>query len=161
MPRVLAVSSSGGHWVQLLRLSSAWTNCDTAYVTTESSYRSKIYQEFGTTQSEPSNVPRFYSVRPASGWNKIKLLQQLCQVFLILIKERPDIVISTGATVGFFALVIAKALGGKTIWVDSIANAQKISRSGELVSRWADLYLTQWEHLEGTKKGLRFLGSVL
>ncbi len=38
----------------------------------------------------------------------------------LLLKERPDIVITTGAAPGYFCLRLGKLLGARTIWIDSI-----------------------------------------
>src|SRR5688500_10453870 len=40
--KVLALSSGGGHWVQLLRLRPAFDGCDITYATTRKSYRDEI-----------------------------------------------------------------------------------------------------------------------
>lgn len=74
----------------------------------------------------------------------IKMIGQVC---LIILRERPDVVISTGAAPGAVALRIGKWLGAKTVWIDSIANVEKISMSGSKVGKFSDLWLTQWEHL--------------
>lgn len=60
-------------------------------------------------------------------------------MFLIVLLHRPDIVISTGAAPGFFALLFGKLLGARTIWIDSIANAEQLSVSGQKVKLFADL----------------------
>ncbi|MEP4153274.1 MAG: glucuronosyltransferase, partial [Lentilitoribacter sp.] len=87
------------------------------------------------------------------------------QIFIILVKERPNIVISTGAAPGFFALKLAKIMGAKTIWVDSIANAETLSLSGEKIAGSADIWLTQWEHIaksyENGKRSPGYKGSVI
>jgi exopolysaccharide biosynthesis glucuronosyltransferase PssD len=74
--------------------------------------------------------------------------------------ERPDVVISTGAAPGYIAIRLGKLLGAKTVWLDSIANVEHLSMSGALVGRYADLWLTQWPHLE-KEDGPRFKGAVL
>jgi len=145
---VLLISSSGGHWKQLLRTESAFGECEKYYATTCASY----------SQLVPSG--RFYSLPDASRWNKFKLLWQAINVFLLLIRLRPDVVITTGASVGFFALFFAKKMHIKTIWLDSIANAEQVSLSGVKVQPYADLWLTQWEHL-AKPGGPCFYGSVL
>ena len=43
---------------------------------------------------------------------------------------RPDVVITTGAAPGYFAVRIGKLLGARVVWVDSIANAEELSLSG-------------------------------
>ena len=78
----------------------------------------------------------------------------------LVIRERPDVVVTTGAAPGYFALRFGKWIGAKTIWIDSIANLERMSLSGERVRRYADLWLTQWAHL-AKSDGPVFLGAVL
>jgi hypothetical protein len=81
-------------------------------------------------------------------------------VLLLLLRVRPDVVISTGAAPGYFALRLGRILGARTVWVDSVANAEELSMSGRMAGKYADLWLTQWEHL-AEKGGPMFKGSVL
>ncbi|MGF1766064.1 hypothetical protein L4D06_01555 [Enterovibrio makurazakiensis] len=134
--KILAVASGGGHWVQLRRLQNAFKGQHQVYVTVKADYKSDI--------PEGSN---FYTVRDATRWDKFGLVILFFQLLIIVIKERPDIVISTGAAPGYFALRLGRLFRAKTIWVDSIANVEKISLSGEKVSRHVEHCLTQWEHL--------------
>jgi hypothetical protein len=48
----------------------------------------------------------------------------------------------------------------KTVWIDSIANAEEISKSGKLAKRFSDIWLTQWKHLT-TEDGPEYLGSII
>lgn len=156
---VLAIASAGGHWVQLQRMRPAWDDCQVSYATTKEGYRNQILQDAVERKQEK---PGYFVFTDANRWQKLRLLRQVFEIFFILLKTRPDIVISTGAAPGFFALKIGKLLGAKTIWVDSIANAEELSLSGEKVKSSADLWLTQWEHLSGEEKGKPgFSGSVI
>ena len=146
--RVLAVASGGGHWIQLSRMFSAFTDCDVAFLTTQSSYHYKV------------SPARFYVVHDANLRKKFAMLWMAFQILLVLLWERPDVVISTGAAPGFFALRIGKLLGAKTIWVDSMANVEQLSASGMKIGRHADLWLTQWPHL-ATPSGPHYEGAVL
>jgi len=103
---------------------------------------------------------KFYCVFDVTRWNKIRWIQTAIQIIWILLKERPDIIISTGALPGYMAIRLGKLLGAKTIWVDSIANVEKLSHSGESIGKYADLWLTQWAHL-AKEGGPEFRGSVL
>jgi UDP-N-acetylglucosamine:LPS N-acetylglucosamine transferase len=96
----------------------------------------------------------------ASLWNKFKLLWLAARVAMLMIRLRPDVVVSTGAAPGFFAVLFGKKLGARTIWLDSIANPDVMSKSGQKVRPYADLWLTQWEHLAGPD-GPKFAGAVL
>ena len=146
--RILAVSSGGGHWVQLLRLRPAFIGHDVAFATVLREYQSDI------------GDARFYVIHDATRWNKFGLILQALQIAWVLLKERPDIVISTGAAPGYFAMRFAKWLGKRTIWIDSMANVEHLSMTGEMVAPYGDLWLTQWVHL-ARPKGPHFMGAVL
>jgi hypothetical protein len=146
--KVLAVASGGGHWVQLLRMLPAFDGMNIVYVTTLPSYRAHV---------APA---RFYTVPDGSLWNKLRLARMGVKILWIVLRERPDVIISTGAAPGYFALRLGKMLGASTVWVDSIANAEKLSLSGRKVGPYADLWLTQWPHL-ARPEGPRFEGAVL
>lgn len=160
--RLLAIASGGGHWVQLRRMRPAWENCDVAYVTTKPGYRDEVMAD-GRLAS--GGNCRFYVITDANRWQKFRLLRQLLQIIVILIRERPDVVISTGAAPGYFALRISKLIGARTIWVDSVANAEVLSLAGQMAGGYADLWLTQWRDLEGSENPKRGLplhrGSVI
>jgi UDP-N-acetylglucosamine:LPS N-acetylglucosamine transferase len=146
--KIMLVSSSGGHWVQLNRLLPAFEDCEKIFVTTEPKYRTAV------------NNNRFLLVPDASRWNKLRVLWLAVTVLKHVLTVRPDVVISTGAAPGFFALFWGKKLGAKTIWLDSVANVDEISMSGRMARQYADLWLTQWEHL-ASPEGPKYAGAVL
>ena len=147
-PRVLAVSSGGGHWVQLLRIKAAFENCDVTFVSVHESYRAQVADH------------KFYVVSDANRWNLLGLIKSACRLIWIMLKEKPDVVISTGAAPGYLALQFGRILGARTVWLDSIANIERLSLSGRIVSHCADLWLTQWPHL-ARPNGPYYSGSVL
>ena len=148
--RVLAVASFGGHWVQLKRLKKAWNDCDVFYITTSSA-----------VDSEGEIV---YVVTDASRTSKFRLLLQLVQVWFYVVKVNPDVLVSTGASAGVFAMWVAKITGARTIWIDSIANTEQLSLSAQKAARSSDLLLTQWphlvEHYQLRFEKLRYCGKV-
>jgi len=145
--RLLAVASSGGHWVQLLRLMPAFAECDAAFISTSDS---------------GSQVPRkrFYQVADGNRWDKLGIVRMSFAIAVILLRERPQVIISTGAAPGYIALRLGQLLGAKTIWIDSIANVDELSMSGRMIGRHTDLWLTQWTHL-ARPEGPHFAGTVL
>lgn len=156
--RILAISSGGGHWVQLLRLRPAWQDFDVTYATAHASYVQDL-------EEEGRPLPPFHVFPEASRWSKFGLLRQLFAITWILLRVRPDVVVTTGASAGYFALRVAKYLGSRTVWVDSIANAEELSLAGQRVRPYADLWLTQWPHLaangDGGEPSPQYLGAVL
>lgn len=145
--RVLAVASSGGHWVQLRRLAPAFDGYNVAYLTTNPGHRAEV------------GAARFYHVADANRWSKLSLVRCALQVLLVLLRERPSVVVSTGAAPGYLAVRCGSLLGARTIWIDSVANVEELSLSGRLASTKTDLCLTQWPHLAGGP--VRYLGAVL
>jgi len=146
--KVLLISSSGGHWVQMRRLLPAFVGHEVIFASTDKDYHQHL--DAGT----------YHSIPDASMWNKPRLIWQALSVLFLILRTQPAVVLTTGASAGFFALLFAKMLGRKTIWLDSIANYDELSLSGQKVGRFADLYLTQWPHLAHSG-GPEYAGSVL
>lgn len=146
--KVLAISSGGGHWVQLQRLRPAFEGCSLTFATVKESYRSEI------------KGADFEVVQDANRSSKFKLLLCAYSIFRLIRRLKPDVIVSTGAAPGFFAIRIGKLFGIKTIWVDSIANAETLSLSGEKAGKHVDLWLTQWPHL-AKADGPKCEGNVL
>lgn len=153
--RVMAVASAGGHWVQLMRLRPAWSGLPVTYVTTDPSLGDVIRGQGGAEQAVA-----FRTVVEANRWQKRRLVLQALHLALIILRERPRVIITTGAAVGYFAIRLGKILGARTVWIDSMANVEELSLSGRKAGRHADLWLTQWPHLARTE-GPAYLGSVI
>ncbi|MEB0150096.1 glycosyltransferase [Pseudomonas sp. CCC2.2] len=145
--KILAISSKGGHWLQLLRLQSVWADQDVFFVCNDPQLHHQVAgHEFST-------------VIDASMDSRSRLIIQGIQVFWIVMRIRPDLVITTGAAPGFFAILWGNLIGAKTVWVDSIANAEELSLAGKKVGKWADIWLTQWPEL-ARPEGPYFEGRV-
>jgi len=104
---------------------------------------------------------RFYAVSDVTRWDRLKLIALAFQLTRVLLLERPRVVVTTGSGPGMIALALAKILlRSKTIWIDSIANCERMSSSGLQARRVADVWLTQWPQLQ-TKDGPEYWGAVL
>lgn len=146
--RVLAVSSGGGHWIQLLRLAPAFRGHEVTYA----------YAGAGTPTglggSDLIRLPDANKSRPD------RVLRLLWAALGAVWKVRPDVVISTGAAPGLVTVAVARMFGAKTMFIDSLANAERLSLSGRLAKRLAHRVLTQWRHLADSR-GPSFCGAVL
>lgn len=149
--KVMAISSGGGHWVQLMRLKPAFSGFDVFYVSLDKSYSSDVKEA------------RYYTIRDASRKNKRMFFVVAAQLLRILLKERPSVVVTTGSAPALICLILAKRLFRvRTIWIDSIANVERLSTSGEKAGKIADVWLTQWPHIsQGTGKRPQYWGAVL
>lgn len=145
--KIMAVASFGGHWVQLMRLNSLFSSCNTVFVSTEKDI--KVCGE-----------GKYIRVVDANFDGKLRLLILCVQILFYMMKERPDVIVTTGAAPGFFAIFWGKIFRKKTIWIDSIANSEEMSLSGKKIKPLADLWLTQWPEV-AEKSGARFMGAVV
>jgi UDP-N-acetylglucosamine:LPS N-acetylglucosamine transferase len=147
--RILAIASGGGHWVQMRRLAPAFAEFEVAYVSVFPDYAEQVLGH------------RFYTVTDVSRISLIKLIGLIPQFSAILLRERPDVVITTGSAPGLVGIALAKLLtGARTIWIDSIANSEQMSLSGRQAKMFADHWLTQWPQLANAK-GPSYWGAVL
>jgi UDP-N-acetylglucosamine:LPS N-acetylglucosamine transferase len=145
---ILALSSGGGHWFELLRLKPAFEAHDVRWVCTDDDYRADV------------DGAEFHVVTDGNRNQKLALLVTVAQITWLLMRHRPDVVVSTGAAPGYLAIRLASILRIHTVWVDSIANAGELSMSGSKVGPYADLWLTQIPAL-AQPNGPRYLGAVL
>jgi UDP-N-acetylglucosamine:LPS N-acetylglucosamine transferase len=134
--------------MELLRLRPAFEGHHVIYATVDGAYRAHV-----------GRAP-LYVIRDATRWDKLALMQCAAQIALLIARHRPDVVITTGAAPGYFALVLGRRAGAKTVWVDSIANVEELSLSGKRAGAHADLWLTQWPEL-ARAGGPEYRGAVL
>lgn len=135
MKRVLAVASAGGHWEQMMLLRPMLEEFDVAFATTHADLPARAGISGATI------LPDCNRDQP------LQSLRCLVAAARLVLRFRPDVVLSTGAAPGFFCIVFARLIGARTLWIDSVANAEVMSMCGKL-SRWfSTRCITQWEHL--------------
>jgi UDP-N-acetylglucosamine:LPS N-acetylglucosamine transferase len=145
--KILAIASGGGHVVELLRLQPAFEGHELVYMSTHESFASS-FKGF-----EYHTVPDF------SQWNGYKIPTVARKMYKIITKIKPDVIVTTGAAPGVLALFIGWLTGAKTIWVEALCHAEKISISGKMCRFFADRVYTQWEHL--AMPGIVYAGNIM
>ena len=135
---------------ELLRLSDSWQNYDTFYVTT-----------VPVVEDDLKATGNVYVVGECNRQHILRVIQVLLRCIKIIMKERPGIVISTGAAAGCMICFLAKLMGARIIWIDSITNVEKISLSGRMVRYIADLFLVQWPELKKKYHNVEFAGTLI
>lgn len=148
--KIMAVASTGGHYVQLSRIISVMPllgNDDVLRV---------------RTKMAESDQPGFFNevliedVSRSNFWLAFLVLFQLC---VLVFKHRPAWILTTGALPGLIAIIVGRFFMINTIWVDSIANTKKISMSGSVAKYFAHQTLTQWPELADKK--VMYKGQVI
>lgn len=144
--KILAIASVGGHWIQLLRLKPLYDRHETIYVSTRADFKDMV-------------KGKFYHISDFNRNNMKGFFKAFSRLMKLMRTEKPDVVITTGAAPGLLGLVVAKLLGIKTIWVDSVANVEELSLSGRIASKFCSRVYTQWPDLAGGK--IIYAGNVL
>ena len=89
------------------------------------------------------------------------MAQMFFQCLWILLKERPDVVISTGAAVGCILCLLAKLAGKKIVWIDTVSHVEHLTLSGRIIRPLADLFLVQWPALAKRYPKTKYVGAVI
>jgi UDP-N-acetylglucosamine:LPS N-acetylglucosamine transferase len=132
--KLLLVCSSGGHLLLLHQLRPWWEKHDRSWVTFDKTdARSLLEGERLDWAHHPTqrNIPN--------------LLRNLRLAWRVLRRERPDVLVSTGAGVAFPFFVLAKPLGIKTVYVEAYERMDRASLTGRLCYPICDLMVLQWE----------------
>jgi UDP-N-acetylglucosamine:LPS N-acetylglucosamine transferase len=136
--KVAFVASSGGHLEEISRLKEIEKKYDCFLVTEKSDFEVKGF------------CNRHYYV-PQMNRKQAQFLIKFIYLFFrttyILIKEKPDFIITTGALIAYPFCVVGKLLGSKVIYVESFARVTHPSMTGRLVYNLSDLFMVQWEDM--------------
>ena len=166
--KICVICSPGGHLSQALSVMEAFHGDDCFLVV----------QDFDSVRDfNPDRFRRTYHLRLLFGYSLglkmgrarciwlgvyITLFFNFFSLLRILLKERPDVLFSTGAEIAIPAFYIAKfLLGAKLIFLESIARIKEISSTGRALLPVTDLFLVQWEELAEKYKKARYFGRVL
>ena len=147
--KICLVGSSGGHLTHLYMLKPFWKNKERVWVTFDKEdARSilageKVYPCFFPTNRNLKNLIRntFLAVK-------------------ILKKEKPDLLISSGAAVAVPFFYIAKLMGKKLIYIEVYDRIDKPTLTGRLVYPIVDSVIVQWEEQKMVYKKAVNFGSV-
>lgn len=148
--RICLAASAGGHLSQLLKLSDSWKGHEITY-----------FVNTDLVRDELSKSGKVYVVGECNRQHPLRVIKVLLRCIRIIFREKPHVVISTGAAVGCIVCFMGKLLGAKVIWIDSITNVERISLSGRMVRYIADLFLVQWPELAEQYDNTEYVGAVL
>ena len=79
----------------------------------------------------------------------------------LLLKHRPDRIVSTGSSIAIPFFLLAKLMPGtRTCYIETMARIEAPSPTGRVCSRLADLFFYQWEELAPFYPKGNYGGSV-
>ena len=79
---------------------------------------------------------------------------------VLVIRQRPDIVITTGAGIVVFFCVFSKLFGAKLIFIESMARIESPTLTARMLYPFADLFLVQWPGLLKYFPKAKYMGRL-
>jgi UDP-N-acetylglucosamine:LPS N-acetylglucosamine transferase len=132
--KVLLVCSSGGHLGQLHHLESWWRDQDRTWVTFRGADSESL---LAGEQVEWAHHPTTRNIP--------NMLRNMRLAVRLLRRDRPDMVVSTGAGVAFPFFVAARLMGVKTAFIEVYDRIDSATLTGRLCYRLTNLFVLQWE----------------
>jgi len=148
--KLLLVCSSGGHFLQMYSLlDPLWKNYSRVWVS---------FKKADTT-SMLKDEHAYWGYYPTNR-NLPNLLRNAALAWKILRRERPDVVISTGAGIGVPFLLLAGLFKARSIYIESFARKNDLSLTGKLVYNFVDNFFVQSEILDKRYSKAVFKGTI-
>lgn len=147
--KICLVGSSGGHLTHLYMLKDFWKDNDRFWVT--------FNKEDANSILKNENI--YYCHFPTNR-NIKNLIKNTFLAIKLLKKEKPDLIISSGAAVAVPFFYFGKLFGAKTIYIEVFDRINKPTITGKLVYPVTDKFIVQWEGMKEVYPKAIFLGSI-
>lgn len=150
--KICLISSSGGHFEQLLMLRKLSENNNLFIVTEKTKYNKKDkkikYFVKQVNRKELLFIP--------------KMIMIFFKSLYIFIKERPNVIISTGVLSAIPMMFLGHLFRKKVIYIESFAKISSPTMTGNLVykRKWANQFYVQWEPMLEFYPNAIFLGGI-
>lgn len=136
--KICFAASSGGHLEEISKLVEIEEENESFLITEKSDFHEinfgqKVYYVNQINRKEKLFILKFFGI--------------FFSAFYILMKEKPDYVISTGALATYPVCIIGKLTGKHVIYIESFARIDSPSLTGKLMYHIADLFIVQWEEM--------------
>lgn len=144
-PKIALLSSVGGHLAELLALRDAFEDCERVWVLQD---KSPLF---------PAGERGYLVAHAERDW---RVLWNFFEFAGILSRERPDVILSTGAGLALPAAVLAKLAGTPFIFVESPCCVTRLSVTGRLIRPFTARFLVQWPELARRFSGVEYRGGL-
>ncbi|MDU5912994.1 MAG: PssD/Cps14F family polysaccharide biosynthesis glycosyltransferase [Anaerococcus vaginalis] len=147
--KICLVGSSGGHLTHLFMLKPFWKDKDHFWVTFDKEdARSLLDGE----KIYPCYFPTNRSIKA--------LIKNTFIALKVLRKEKPDLIISSGAAVAVPFFYLGKLMGSKLIYIEVFDRIDKPTMTGKIVYHISDKFIVQWEEMKKVYPKAINLGSI-
>lgn len=135
--KILIVCSSGGHFLQAFKLKPVWEKHNRVWVSFDKADINSLLK----------NEVKYYAYYPTNR-HILNLIKNTFLGLQILFKEKPDVIISTGAGVAIPFCYLGRLMGMKIVYIESFARIRSRSLTGRIIYPIANLFIVQWETMK-------------
>lgn len=149
--KICFAASSGGHYEQLLMLQPLMKQYDSFIVTEKTLYNTEVKQ-----------IKSYYlhQVNRKETLFPFWLLVNSVKSLWLILKERPDFIITTGVLAMIPLCLLVKVTGGKLIYIESFAKVNSGTETGKFLYKVADQFYVQWESMTKIYPEALFCGGI-
>lgn len=141
--KVMFISSTGGHFNELLMLKSMFKKYNYQIITEKTETNKNLKKTYGKR-----NIKfLMYGTRKHIITYPFKLFINCFKSLYFYIKFKPKYIVTTGAHTAGPMCCIGKIFGSKIIYIETFANSHSKTVTGSLIYKFADLFIVQWESM--------------
>ena len=140
--KLLFISSTGGHLNEMLQLKDMFNEYEYHIITEKTKSTISLSQEH---KNKVNYLVYGTRVRPISYIFKFSF--NIIKSLILYFKIKPTHIITTGTHTAVPMCYIGKLFGSKVIFIETLANSEKPTKSGAMVYKIADLFIVQWESM--------------
>ena len=141
MKKVLFISSTGGHFSELMKLEKLFKNYDYSIITEKDSTTYGFKEKYKMYFVPYSTRKRFLSYL-------FKYAVVIFKSIVLFIKIKPEVIISTGSHTAVPISLLGKLFGKKVIYIETYANITKKTLTGRIIYHISDLFIIQWKEMK-------------
>lgn len=151
MKKICFIASTGGHFEQIMMLKPLMDKYKSFIVTEKTGYsvikdNRKVYYLKQVNRNERTFI--------------FKMIANTISSFNIFLKEKPDVVISTGALASIPMCLLSKIFKKKVIFIESFAKINSPTLTGKLIYKFADRFYVQWEEMKKFYPNAIYRGGI-
>lgn len=147
--KICLVGSSGGHLTHLYMLKPIWSKNKRFWVTFNKVDANSLLKD-----------EKVYHCYFPTNRNIFNLIRNTFVAIKVLRKEKPNLIISSGAAVAVPFFYIGKIMGAKTVYIEVFDRIDKPTLTGKLVHPVTDKFIVQWDEMKKVYKNSINLGSI-
>lgn len=138
--KVLFISSTGGHFNELLQLEELFSKYDYHIITEKTKYAVGLKDKY-------KNKINYLIYGTNKFLYPFILFFNCFKSLYYYIKIKPKVIITTGTHTAGPMCCIGKIFGSKIIYIETFANINTKTKAGRLIYLFSDMFIVQWENM--------------